>query len=224
MDTMWKVLLNLLWSVARQAQVGAIVTHYHFDHVGGTPPPPFDSLGIKVPGVRELAVEDKVKVCTCRATGLVAWWSLSREPVSFRLWFTAISDFFMHLTVKVCPPTLWRAYIWKWVLTGSSVVQVFFGMQSWEPYCQWALTLIRGLISDHNKWKKKGEKSTSWKKKEEESTSSTIFPIVRYLKSVWHCFTDINFNSVQVTLTHSLNIEFYEREILNKPTQWSAAQ
>ncbi|CAM6081866.1 unnamed protein product [Calypogeia fissa] len=42
--------------------VGAIVTHYHFDHVGGTPPPPFDALGIKVPGVRELAVDDKVKV------------------------------------------------------------------------------------------------------------------------------------------------------------------
>jgi glyoxylase-like metal-dependent hydrolase (beta-lactamase superfamily II) len=42
--------------------VGAIVTHYHFDHVGGTPPPPFDSLGITVPGVYELAMEDKVQV------------------------------------------------------------------------------------------------------------------------------------------------------------------
>lgn len=42
--------------------VGAIVTHYHFDHVGGTPPPPFNSLGIKVPGVWEVAMEDKVKV------------------------------------------------------------------------------------------------------------------------------------------------------------------
>ena len=34
--------------------VGAIATHYHFDHTGGTPPPPFDALGIKVPGIREL--------------------------------------------------------------------------------------------------------------------------------------------------------------------------
>lgn len=42
--------------------VGAVVTHYHFDHTGGTPPPPFDALGIKVPGVRELAVEDNVPV------------------------------------------------------------------------------------------------------------------------------------------------------------------
>jgi len=34
---------------------GAIATHYHFDHVGGTPPPPFDALGIKVPGLLEVS-------------------------------------------------------------------------------------------------------------------------------------------------------------------------
>lgn len=42
--------------------VAAVVTHYHFDHTGGLPPPPFDSLGVRVPGIRELAVEEKLKV------------------------------------------------------------------------------------------------------------------------------------------------------------------
>eukprot|EP00899_Mesostigma_viride_P002849 jgi/Mesvir1/12565/Mv18451-RA.1 len=37
--------------------VGVIVTHYHFDHTGGKPPPPFDAFGITVEGVRELAAE-----------------------------------------------------------------------------------------------------------------------------------------------------------------------
>ncbi|KAJ1972213.1 hypothetical protein H4R35_004801 [Dimargaris xerosporica] len=31
--------------------VAAIVTHYHFDHVGGVPPPPFDALHIRVSGL-----------------------------------------------------------------------------------------------------------------------------------------------------------------------------
>ena len=31
--------------------IGAVATHYHFDHVGGTPPSPFNALGIKVPGL-----------------------------------------------------------------------------------------------------------------------------------------------------------------------------
>ncbi|ORX79279.1 Metallo-hydrolase/oxidoreductase [Basidiobolus meristosporus CBS 931.73] len=31
--------------------IGAIVTHYHFDHVGGSPPPPFDQLPIRVSGL-----------------------------------------------------------------------------------------------------------------------------------------------------------------------------
>ena len=34
---------------------GAVATHYHFDHVGGTPPPPFDALGVKVPGLLEIS-------------------------------------------------------------------------------------------------------------------------------------------------------------------------
>ncbi|KAI9597026.1 hypothetical protein BDF19DRAFT_435582 [Syncephalis fuscata] len=31
--------------------VGSIVTHHHFDHVGGTPPPPFDQFRIRVSGL-----------------------------------------------------------------------------------------------------------------------------------------------------------------------------
>ena len=31
--------------------IGAVATHYHFDHVGGTPPSPWNALGIKVPGL-----------------------------------------------------------------------------------------------------------------------------------------------------------------------------
>lgn len=34
--------------------VGAILTHYHFDHCGGKPPPPFASYGINVPGIKDL--------------------------------------------------------------------------------------------------------------------------------------------------------------------------
>ncbi|CAB5386108.1 unnamed protein product [Rhizophagus irregularis] len=34
--------------------VGAIVTHYHFDHVGGIPPSPYDQFRIKVSGIYSL--------------------------------------------------------------------------------------------------------------------------------------------------------------------------
>lgn len=34
--------------------VGAVATHYHFDHVGGEPPSPFNQLGIGLPGMKEL--------------------------------------------------------------------------------------------------------------------------------------------------------------------------
>lgn len=34
--------------------VGIIVTHAHFDHVGGKPPKPFDSYGVRVPGLASL--------------------------------------------------------------------------------------------------------------------------------------------------------------------------
>ncbi|KAJ3038721.1 hypothetical protein HDV00_000381 [Rhizophlyctis rosea] len=34
--------------------VGAVVTHYHFDHVGGIPPPPFDQYRVRVDGLAKL--------------------------------------------------------------------------------------------------------------------------------------------------------------------------
>ncbi|KAI8920823.1 beta-lactamase-like protein [Powellomyces hirtus] len=34
--------------------VGAVVTHYHIDHVGGIPPPPFDIPGVRVDGLAKL--------------------------------------------------------------------------------------------------------------------------------------------------------------------------
>lgn len=34
--------------------VGCIVTHNHFDHVGGRPPPPFRSYGVSVGGVKDI--------------------------------------------------------------------------------------------------------------------------------------------------------------------------
>ena len=56
------VVVDACWDVAgilavasddKMTVVAAVATHYHFDHVGGVPPPPFDALGIKVPGARE---------------------------------------------------------------------------------------------------------------------------------------------------------------------------
>ncbi|CAG8499834.1 12274_t:CDS:2 [Ambispora gerdemannii] len=34
--------------------MGAIVTHYHFDHVGGPPPPPYNHIPIKISGLFDL--------------------------------------------------------------------------------------------------------------------------------------------------------------------------
>lgn len=34
--------------------VATIITHYHFDHIGGSPPPPYDNLPIKISGLSTL--------------------------------------------------------------------------------------------------------------------------------------------------------------------------
>ncbi|RUP50070.1 beta-lactamase-like protein [Jimgerdemannia flammicorona] len=54
-DACWDV--DGILSVIRQEGyrvVAALVTHYHFDHVGGAPPPPYDTLPIKVSGLSTL--------------------------------------------------------------------------------------------------------------------------------------------------------------------------
>ena len=54
-DPCWDV-IGILDNVKRNKwQVeGIILTHHHFDHVGGIPPSPFDKLYVKVPGVQTI--------------------------------------------------------------------------------------------------------------------------------------------------------------------------
>lgn len=54
-DACWDV--DGIIAVAKRDKMSitrAVATHYHFDHVGGKPPPPFDALGIEVPGIKQL--------------------------------------------------------------------------------------------------------------------------------------------------------------------------
>ncbi|KAJ2423130.1 hypothetical protein GGF41_003256 [Coemansia sp. RSA 2531] len=54
-DACWDV-DSILAAIERERLLlaGAIVTHGHFDHVGGIPPPPFSSLRIRVSGLGDL--------------------------------------------------------------------------------------------------------------------------------------------------------------------------
>lgn len=52
---------------------GAIATHYHFDHVGGKPPAPFDALGIVVPGLKQISnATDGPVYCHAEDAGSIA--------------------------------------------------------------------------------------------------------------------------------------------------------
>jgi glyoxylase-like metal-dependent hydrolase (beta-lactamase superfamily II) len=42
--------------------IGAIITHHHVDHCGGTPPPPFDKFMVKVDGISKLVSKTNVPV------------------------------------------------------------------------------------------------------------------------------------------------------------------
>ena len=42
--------------------VAVLASHNHFDHIGGTPPAPFEGLGVKIPGLFELLAEDPNRV------------------------------------------------------------------------------------------------------------------------------------------------------------------
>lgn len=54
-DACWDVRgIEAVVEADKMKLVGAVATHYHFDHTGGTPPPPFSAMGITVPGVKEL--------------------------------------------------------------------------------------------------------------------------------------------------------------------------
>eukprot|EP00742_Colponemidia_sp_Colp-10_P001888 GILJ01002019.1.p1 GENE.GILJ01002019.1~~GILJ01002019.1.p1 ORF type:complete len:370 (-),score=49.89 GILJ01002019.1:251-1360(-) len=54
-DPAWDIQGLLKYAEAMHLTVvGAIVTHYHFDHAGGLPPPPYDAFGIILQGVMEL--------------------------------------------------------------------------------------------------------------------------------------------------------------------------
>lgn len=55
-DPCWDVdgIIREVVEVDKMKIIGILATHNHFDHVGGRPPPPFDSYGVNVGGVARL--------------------------------------------------------------------------------------------------------------------------------------------------------------------------
>ena len=54
-DACWDI--NGILDYAREHKIdiiAAIATHYHVDHVGGLPPPPFDKYGVRIDGLSKL--------------------------------------------------------------------------------------------------------------------------------------------------------------------------
>ena len=57
-DACWDVKgIEAILAGDKMRLVGAVATHYHFDHTGGMPPPPFNAMGITVPGIKELELK-----------------------------------------------------------------------------------------------------------------------------------------------------------------------
>jgi len=54
-DPAWDPMGLLAYCAERDLEIaGCILTHYHVDHAGGIPPPPFNAFGIVVPGAKEI--------------------------------------------------------------------------------------------------------------------------------------------------------------------------
>eukprot|EP00494_Astrolonche_serrata_P001354 UN01360 len=49
-----KVRLNIVQKKGWKVK-GCVLTHYHVDHAGGKPPPPFDSFGVMIAGAKEIS-------------------------------------------------------------------------------------------------------------------------------------------------------------------------
>jgi glyoxylase-like metal-dependent hydrolase (beta-lactamase superfamily II) len=73
------------------ALVGIVLTHAHFDHCGGKPPPPFDSYGIRVPGVSTLLKKHPTLKCYINAEDMPQLLDHNPELASQRSRFSLTS-------------------------------------------------------------------------------------------------------------------------------------
>jgi glyoxylase-like metal-dependent hydrolase (beta-lactamase superfamily II) len=54
-DACWDIYGILKYAKDKNLRiVGAVITHYHVDHIGGIPPPPYDKYRVKVDGILKL--------------------------------------------------------------------------------------------------------------------------------------------------------------------------